>query len=515
LALVVSHGFHGLAEPLVSSPYFSTTRTGDRAPPLAPQWRALATASLAIAWRPFFVRPVTAKTSWAVLPRRATIFQPPDTAVVTRRCIRSAATCPLVRAMRPGTRVLIRPAPPSASRPSTRPRPSNIAEWLRTTRATPPPTPADPIGPYDRGPPLPPLPLANQTGPVQWSTGRQQRTGPQQRQGMEPGSGPGRGSGPTGPGRGAATAPTVSFTALRRARRTLLDFVQSYFPLHPECSAEGPEGPWKKFWEEGIFEVLVFVESAVYGMDEENEALAGLGIQAVEYNLPGMTVVKEILQHRGLWDAEVEREFACGLGYWRAERRLCALMKQGRLAAACNHPKPDPREPADSAGAGKRRRTGGTAPCAQLLEDVHAASESKSFDYRVLHILLHKILRKPSCSTLLEVCRVDEILLDIHDDLVDYEGDVRDGTFNILRAYSHIFGPVRASAEIAGRISRLEAELDAKLALLPSGLRDAYMRRRSEALKEEPGGRCWEIPRTFSPFEEAGLREAERSSSVE
>ena len=343
------------------------------------------------------------------------------------------------------------------------------------------------------------------------SSGRQQWTGPQQRQGMEPG----RGSGPTGPGRSAATAPAVSFTALRRARRTLLDFVRSYFPLHPECSAEGPEGPWKKFWEEGIFEVLVFVESAVYGMDEENEALAGLGIQAVEYNLPGMTVVKEILQHRGLWDAEVEREFACGLEYWRAERRLCALMKQGRLAAACNHPNSDPRDPADSAGVGKRRRTGGTAPCAQLLEDVHAASESKSFDYRVLHILLHKILRKPSCSTLLEVCRVDEILLDIHDDLVDYEGDVRDGTFNILRAYSHIFGPTKASAEIAGRISRLEAELDAKLALLPSRLRDAYMRRRSEALKEEPGGRCWEIPRTLSPFEEAGLREAERSSSVE
>ena len=326
-------------------------------------------------------------------------------------------------------------------------------------------------------------------------------------------SGPGRGSGPAGPGRGAAAAPAVSFAALQRARRTLLDFAKSYFALHPECSAEGPEGPWKKFWEEGIFEVLVFVESVVYGMDEENEALAGLGIQAAEYSLPGMAVVKEILQHRGLWDGEVEREFACGLGYWRAERRLCALMKQGRLAAACDGPNSGQTEPADSAGGGKRRRTGASAPCAQLLEDVHAASEAKSFDYRVLHILLHKILSKPCCPTLLEVCRADEILLDIHDDLVDYEGDIRDNSFNILRAYSHIFGPVRASVEIAGRISRLEAELDAKLALLPSGLRDVYMRRRSEAFKDEPGGRCWEIPRAFSPSEEAGLREAERSSS--
>ena len=46
----------------------------------------------------------------------------------------------------------------------------------------------------------------------------------------------------------------------------------------------------------------------------------------------------------------------------------------------------------------------------------------------------------PSCFPM-AACRCDEILLDIADDLVDYEDDVHGGTFNILRAYCHLYGP--------------------------------------------------------------------------
>ena len=108
--------------------------------------------------------------------------------------------------------------------------------------------------------------------------------------------------------------------------------------------------------------------------------------------------------------------------------------------------------------------------------------------------------------TLMAACRCDEVLLDIADDLVDYEDDVHGGTFNILRAYCHLYGPEKAPSELAGRISRLEEELEAKVAMLSGRERGAYMRRRAEGFKDEPGGRCWEIPRAMAPEAEALLK---------
>lgn len=312
----------------------------------------------------------------------------------------------------------------------------------------------------------------------------------------------------------AARVSTISFQALQRARRTLQDFVRSYFPLHEECCLSGSEGPWKKFWEEGVFEALVFVEATIYNMDEENEVLAARGVRAERYTLRGEAALRAVLLERGLWDDDVEHEFLKGLQYWREERRLCALMREGKLGACCgcSGPGSGPGGTTRGAGLAKRRREAQRAPCNQCLSDVHAASEAKSFDYRLLHTILHKLLGKPLSPTLMAACRCDEVLLDVHDDLVDYEDDIHGGTFNILRAYSHLYGPEKGPSELAGRISRLEEELEAKLAVLSSRERDAYMRRRSKAFKDEPGGRCWEIPRAVAPEAEALLQMGTRGA---
>eukprot|EP00803_Ostreobium_quekettii_P000365 evm.model.scf_159.4 EVM.evm.TU.scf_159.4 scf_159:33780-34786(-) len=80
------------------------------------------------------------------------------------------------------------------------------------------------------------------------------------------------------------------------------------------------------------------------------------------------------------------------------------------------------------------------SPCGFTLEQVHLASSAKSFDFRILHMLLFLLIKKPYNDTLLEFLRVDECLIDISDDLLDYEEDVLSNSFNIFRAYLHIHG---------------------------------------------------------------------------
>lgn len=52
---------------------------------------------------------------------------------------------------------------------------------------------------------------------------------------------------------------------------------------------------------------------------------------------------------------------------------------------------------------------------------------------QVLHLLLFELQQKPLDETLLEFMRVDEMLIDIGDDLTDYEDDVMANSFNIFR----------------------------------------------------------------------------------
>lgn len=57
---------------------------------------------------------------------------------------------------------------------------------------------------------------------------------------------------------------------------------------------------------------------------------------------------------------------------------------------------------------------------------LHAVSAKKSFDYRVLHHLLCGLcgIERNNVAPLFEFLALDEWLVDIGDDLVDYEDDV-------------------------------------------------------------------------------------------
>lgn len=90
------------------------------------------------------------------------------------------------------------------------------------------------------------------------------------------------------------------------------------------------------------------------------------------------------------------------------------------------------------AASGTGTSGGATAPGPLLepgfaLAEALAAHEAKSFDYRLLHLVLHKLIGAPYDEGLLAFMEVDERLVDIGDDLTDYEDDVAQNSFNIYR----------------------------------------------------------------------------------
>jgi hypothetical protein len=63
----------------------------------------------------------------------------------------------------------------------------------------------------------------------------------------------------------------------------------------------------------------------------------------------------------------------------------------------------------------------------------HTPASCVCVPLQVLHLLLHGLLKKPLDEALLSFMRLDEILIDIGDDLTDYEDDVMANSFNIYR----------------------------------------------------------------------------------
>ena len=114
-------------------------------------------------------------------------------------------------------------------------------------------------------------------------------------------------------------------------------------------------GPWAAC----RWDVLVWVEGIIYELDETNEQLARQGITCMSAaGLEAFQALQVILRDQGLHTEAVRAELAAGLEYWEGERRLAQAMLE--------HPAIPP-----------------SGHAIFSLEDVHATSRLKSFDYRV------------------------------------------------------------------------------------------------------------------------------------
>ena len=141
----------------------------------------------------------------------------------------------------------------------------------------------------------------------------------------------------------------------------------------------------------------------------------------------GLQVLRDALAARGVLDERVSAELDAGQRYWALERRICAALGRGAVPDAA---------------------------------DVAACHEAKSFDYRALHCVLHRLLRAPYDDQLLAFLRLDELLVDIGDDLTDYEDDVCANSFNIyrrVRCTQRVHSKARQLTFRAGAISRCTA----------------------------------------------------------
>nr|XP_010939680.1 uncharacterized protein LOC105058437 isoform X2 [Elaeis guineensis] len=285
----------------------------------------------------------------------------------------------------------------------------------------------------------------------------------------------------------AEDIPMIGLDAMQRANSTLEDFCRSYFMFH-EMDVNKPQSIFK------FLPVLSFTESYIYQLDTLNEKdlrlssqdlissesrydnlgciLKGVSDQSVSNDLNEASrpdpfdPLVHLLQCQGLLTERIRTELRSGAEYWALERKLCHLLMRKRKI---------------------------------LIEDVMRAIHLKSFDYRVLNLLLYQLRGQEVNELHMEFLSVSEFLVEVSDDLYDYEDDVIENSFNILRMFVGIYGASAAPRMLAKCITEAEEKYEQLSKCLDPELSLKYWRRCEEATME--GGATsghafgtWSIP---------------------
>ncbi|CAK9170852.1 unnamed protein product [Ilex paraguariensis] len=270
----------------------------------------------------------------------------------------------------------------------------------------------------------------------------------------------------------------VGLDAMQRANSTLEDFCRSYFMFH-EMDVNQPQSIFR------YLPILSFTEGYIYQLDSLNEKSLQLPISGVPDSELGLEANQSwivqfmklfgtepfrphlvLLEQHGLLTGRIREEFRFGEEYWALERKLCsALMSKQEVS----------------------------------VEDVMRAIHLKSFDYRVLNLLLYQLRGEEVNELHMEFLSVSEFLVEISDDLFDYEEDVLENNFNILRMLVRIYGASTAPTMLARLISEAEEKYDLLLKSLDPKLSMNYQKRCEEATKEGgkitgPSFGTWSIP---------------------
>ncbi|XP_027768889.1 uncharacterized protein LOC107005136 isoform X3 [Solanum pennellii] len=309
---------------------------------------------------------------------------------------------------------------------------------------------------------------------------------------------------------GSEDMPMIGLDAMQRANSTLEDFCRSYFMFH-KMDPHQPQSmfrylPILSFTESYIYQEILSLLTTVTSflccsllflplcfvwvkrtlrLDNLNEKLLQPSVgkdqsSYREYSVEEsweLTYVRMmtndpfrplsiLLQQHGLLTDRVREEFSGGVEYWSLERKLCHAL-------------------------GIKREIS--------VEDVMKAIHLKSFDYRVLNLLLYQLRGEKVNDMHMEFLTISEFLVEISDDLFDYEDDVLENSFNILRMFNGIYGASTAPTMLAKVITEAEEKYENLLKALDSELSLKYQKRCEEATKE--GGKTsgpslgtWSIP---------------------
>uniref|UniRef100_A0A453C3D2 Uncharacterized protein n=1 Tax=Aegilops tauschii subsp. strangulata TaxID=200361 RepID=A0A453C3D2_AEGTS len=187
-------------------------------------------------------------------------------------------------------------------------------------------------------------------------------------------------------------APMIGFDAMMRANSTLEDFCRSYFIFHG-LDVNRPHSVFK------FLPFLSFTESYIYQLDASNEDSLLLvpdnnsSSTVLERKIQGSSQMSlsdmldpldNLLQCQGLMTDQLRNELKSGIQYWSLERKLCqALSRNDKIS----------------------------------IEDVMEAIHLKSFDYRVLNLMMYRLTGQQVNDLHMEFLSVSEFLVEICDDL--------------------------------------------------------------------------------------------------
>ncbi|XP_042024854.1 uncharacterized protein LOC121772006 isoform X1 [Salvia splendens] len=272
--------------------------------------------------------------------------------------------------------------------------------------------------------------------------------------------------------------PVIGVDAMIRSNSTLEDFCRSYFVFH-KMEANQPQSIFKNL------PMLSFTESYIYQLDDLNEKLVQIpmgedptptGFEDDEPNPCANSVhafeknpfqpLFSVLERYGLLTERIQEELRYGEEYWHLERKLCCAVARNKEIS---------------------------------IEDVTRAIHLKSFDYRVLNLLLYQLRGEKVNELHMEFLSISELLVEVSDDLFDYEDDVAENSFNILRMFVNCYGASTAPIVLAKFISEAEEKYDLLFKALDEELSVKYRERCEEATRE--GGKTfgpslgtWHIP---------------------
>ena len=251
----------------------------------------------------------------------------------------------------------------------------------------------------------------------------------------------------------------ISFRSLKKARSTLEDFAKTYLIYHNLTSDH-----FYKF-----MDILVFVESIIYSIDEWNEKqantytsntkqsmrsdhdinnndhdlnqldskcwLKNLAITQNEFieqvaNNKALNILVSFLYFKKLYSVEIESELKDGLMYWKLERILCSNCKN------------DNYNDNDNDDDNCNININNVNSCEikdEFKEMIDYCISLKSFDYRILNLICYKLSKTKINYNHLSFLRFHELIIEIGDDLYDYEDDILKNSFNVYRMYVKMY----------------------------------------------------------------------------
>ncbi|KAG6397501.1 hypothetical protein SASPL_143669 [Salvia splendens] len=274
--------------------------------------------------------------------------------------------------------------------------------------------------------------------------------------------------------------PVIGVDAMIRSNSTLEDFCRSYFVFH-KMEANQPQSIFKNL------PMLSFTESYIYQLDDLNEKLVQIpmgedptptgfeddepnpcanSVHAFEKNpfqplfsvleRYGLLTERKSLKYYFAIYIRIQEELRYGEEYWHLERKLCCAVARNKEIS---------------------------------IEDVTRAIHLKSFDYRVLNLLLYQLRGEKVNELHMEFLSISELLVEVSDDLFDYEDDVAENSFNILRMFVNCYGASTAPIVLAKFISEAEEKYDLLFKALDEELSVKYRERCEEATREGSVGR--------------------------